>query len=328
METLSPVPIRHFVIVCFRLSGSDMPAEDWLWGIEKHGPHRSVIRKVKRFLSTSDHPSSPRRRTYGRQASDSSVFFPSVDLSPTRDLLDVPPRSPYRATAFRKQSRAREGSPKMHSSLGELSMIRETSRTSTLQSLTPQSSMRASPTKMPQVPEVLITTAEAVEDHQQDSTSSTQSLVFTGVQPSGPGQQQDLMELSPLPSEETPQNLASQNVVAGQPERNPLSFDALDENDMFPKRWSLPGFLESSQTSLAGLDPDPVSSEPTLLLDTETSSEISGTNVVSDSPIFHNVLYLVEDLDTKETDIIESSHEQTEESLKGQPGGSKDLVLA
>lgn len=181
---------------------------------------------------------------------------------------------------------------------------------------------------MPQVPEVLVTTAEAVEDHQRDSISSTQSLVFTGVQPSGPGQQQDLMELSPLPSEETSQNLASQNVVAGQPERNPLSFDALDENDMFPKRWSLPGFLESSQTSLAGLDPDPVCSEPTLLLDTETSSEISGTNVVSDSPIFHNVLYLVEDLDTKETDIIESSHEQTEESLKGQPGGSKDLVLA
>ncbi|XP_004602862.1 bestrophin-3 [Sorex araneus] len=307
------------------LSANYAPAEDWLWGIEKHGPHRSVIRKVKRFLSTSENPSSPKRRPYGRQTSDSSVFFPSADLSPTRDLLDVPSRSPYRPQASRKQSRAREGSPKLHSSLGELSLIRETSRASTLQSLSPQPSLRASPTKMPRVPEVLIT---AAEEHLCDSSASLQSLVFTGVQPSRTGPQQDLMELSPRPAEEPPPQGLGSHPAAGQAERNILGFgtdEYLDENDMFPKRWSLPGFLESSQTSLAGLGPDPVSSEPTLLLEPDTSSEIAGTNFVNDSPVLHDVLYLEEDLDTKETDIIESYNEHSEGSPKGQPRSARTL---
>ncbi|XFG00204.1 hypothetical protein AB1E19_003828 [Capra hircus] len=80
------------------------------------------------------------------QASDSSMFFPPSGLSPTRDLLDVPPRSPHRASAAGKHPQSPKGSPKLRSSLGELSTIRETS-------LSPQSSVRGSPTKMPQVPE-------------------------------------------------------------------------------------------------------------------------------------------------------------------------------
>ncbi|KAM5249204.1 bestrophin-3 isoform 2-T7 [Hipposideros larvatus] len=303
------------------LPGSDLPDEEWLWDYERHGHRHSMIRKVKRFLSAHEHHSSPRSRSYGRQASDSSMFFPHSDLSPTKDFLDVPSRSPHRASASRKQVYSPEGSPRLHSSLGELSTIRETSRTSTLQSLSPSSSVRASPTKMPQVPEVLITApGPTSDDHHHDSTASIQSSEFTGVQPSSTGQQEDPAGLILSPSEKgTPS-------VSAKAERNIFRFvpeEDLDENDKFPKRWSLPGFLESSHTSLAGLSPEPVNPEPALLLDTETSSETSGINFVAGSPVPPDVLYLMENLDTKETDIIEFNNEQTEESPKGMPESSR-----
>ncbi|XP_029414852.1 bestrophin-3 isoform X3 [Nannospalax galili] len=290
------------------LSGSDFPGEDWLWNYEKHSHRHSVMRKVKRFLSTHEHPGSPRRRSFGRQASDSSMFFPP---SPARDLLDVPSRNPHRASSTRKQSHSREDSPKLHSSMGELSTLREVSRTSTLQSLTPQSSVRASPTKMPQVPEVLITAAEAPvsssDSHHHDSTTSILSLEFTGVQPSRTEQ------------EGTPPGDPSPQTASVNSKRDMFRFEEGLDDDMIPKRWSLPEFREASHTSLGNLGPDPVSADPALLLDTETSSETSGINLGASSAVSPDILYLMENLDTKETDILEFNNEHTEESPKGLP---------
>ncbi|ELK02490.1 Bestrophin-3 [Pteropus alecto] len=315
----------HFAAMCFRLSGSDLPGEDWLWDYEKHGRRHSMIRRVKRFLSAHEHPSSPRSRSYRRQASDSSTFFPQSDLSPTRDLLDVPSRSRHRASASWKQFSSPEASPTLHSSLGELSTIRETSRTSTLQSLSPQTSVRASPTKLPQVPEVLVTApGPTSDDHHHDSTASIQSFEFTGVQPSSPGQQEDPAGLILFPSEKgTPPRSPSLQTVLAKAERNIFKFAPEaepDENTEFPKRWSLPGFLEASHTSVASLSPEPTNPEPALLLETEASSE---TNFVAGSQVFPDVLYLMENLDTKETDIIEFNNEQTKDSPSGMPESSR-----
>ncbi|XP_006513890.1 bestrophin-3 isoform X2 [Mus musculus] len=295
------------------LSGSNFPAEDWLWNYEKHGNRHSVMRRVKRFLSTHEHPGSPRRRrSFGRQASDSSMFLPP---SPARDLLDVPSRNPHRGSPTRKQSRSQEGSPKLHSSMGELSTIRETSRTSTLQSLSPQSSVRSSPTKMPQVPEVLITAAEApafsADSHQHDSTTSILSLEFTGVQPSGTEQQVE-------PSG-TPPGDPNPQTTSASTERDLFKFEEDLEDDRFPKRWSLPEFLESRHTSLGNLGPDPVSPRDALLLpDTETPSETNGIHPGAGSALAPDILYLMESLD-KETDILEFNNEHTGESPKGTP---------
>ncbi|XP_039101571.1 bestrophin-3 isoform X1 [Hyaena hyaena] len=306
------------------LSSSDLPGEEWLWSFEKHGQRHSVIRRVKRFLSAHEHPSSPGRRSYGRQASDSSMFFPqSGDVSPARDLLDVPSRSPHRASAAQKQPCSPEGSPKLYSSLGELSTIRETSRTSTLQSLTPQSSVKVSPTTMPQVPEVLITVAEAPVPPSHGSTASIQSADFTGVEPSRTGQHEVPGGLSPFPSEKgTPPRDPSPQTSSATAERNILTFacgEDPNDNDKFPKPWSLPGFLAPSHASLAGLSPDPMSSEPVLSLDTKTSSESSGINIVAGPRASPDVLYLLENLDTKETDITDFNNEQAEESPRGIP---------
>ncbi|XP_008586791.1 PREDICTED: bestrophin-3 [Galeopterus variegatus] len=308
------------------LSASDFPGEEWLWDYEKHGHRYSMMRKVKRFLSAHEHPSSPKKRSYGRQTSDSSVFFPQ---SPARDLLDVPSRNLYRASPTLKQSYSLEESPKLHSSMGELSTIRETSRASTLQSLTPQSSMRFSPTKMPQIPEVLVTAATAPmptsDGHHHDSTTSISSSEFTGVLPSSTGQQKDPVRSSLSPSEKgTPPRGPSPQTVSANTERTIFKFEEdPNDNDRFLKRCSLPGFLESRHTSLQNLNPDPMSSEPALLVDTETSSETSGIHIVAGSLVSPDTLYLMENLDTKETDIIEFNNKQTEESPKGTPQSSR-----
>ncbi|XP_011905058.1 PREDICTED: bestrophin-3 isoform X2 [Cercocebus atys] len=302
------------------LSGSDFPDEEWLWNYEKHGHRHSMIRRVKRFLSAHEHPSSPRRRSYRRQTSDSSMFLPRDDLSPARDLLDVPLRNPHRASPTWKKSSFPEGSPTLRFSIGELSTIRETSQTSTLQSLTPQSSVRTSPIKMPLVPEVLITAAEAPvptsDSYHHDSATSILSSEFTGVQPSKTEQQQGPMGSILSPSEkETPLRGPGLQTVSASAEENIFNCEE-DPGDTFLKRWSFPGFLESSHTSLGNLSPDPMSSQPALLIDTETSSEVSGINIVADSRVSPDMLYLMENLDTKETDIIELNNRETEESPK------------
>ncbi|XP_004583295.2 bestrophin-3 [Ochotona princeps] len=303
------------------LSGSHFTGEDWLWDHEKHGHRRSVIRRVKRFLSTHEHPPSPRRRSFGRQASDSSMFLPP---SPARDLLDVPSRSPHRTSAPQKPSHYPEGSPKLHSSMGELSTIRETSRTGTLHSLTPQSSERPSPTRTPQVPEVLVTAAETTappsDDPHHDSTTSIVSLEFTGVQPSRTRQQEDPVgpTQSPPQQRRTPRGFSPQ--IA---ERIKLQFEEDPNGDGMPKRWSLPELRKSSLPSLGSLNSDPAHLEPPLLVDTETSSEIRGANTGADSRVSPDMRYLMENLDTQETDIIEFNEESMEGSPRAMPPSSR-----
>lgn len=293
-----------------------MPGEEWL-DYEKHGHRHSMIRRVKRFLSAHEHPGSPRGRRYARQASESSAFFPPGDLSPPRDLLDVPARRPRRAP----KHLAPDGSPALHSSLGELSTIREASRTSTLQSLTPQTSLRASPVKMPQVPEVRITAPGPAAEDLGDSTASIQSFEFTGVQPGDP------LRLMVFPSGEgTPPRGPSPQAVSAQAEPDLFPFAPGEDpfaNDAFPKRWSLPGFLESSHTSLEARGLEPANPEPPLLLDPETSSETSGINFVAGPRASPDLLYLMETLDTKETDIIEFNNERTDGSPGGKPASSR-----
>uniref|UniRef100_A0A8C0QEJ6 Bestrophin n=1 Tax=Canis lupus familiaris TaxID=9615 RepID=A0A8C0QEJ6_CANLF len=173
------------------LSATELPGDEWLWSFEKHGQRRSVIRRVKRFLSAHEHPAGPRRRSYGRQASDSSMFLTSSgDASPAGDLLEVPPTGPRRAPGARQP--CSPGGTPLHCSLGELSTIREAS---TPQSLSPQASVRVSPSKMPQLPEVLVTGPEA-----PGSTASLQSADFTGVEPSGTGRQQAPGAWDPFPA--------------------------------------------------------------------------------------------------------------------------------
>uniref|UniRef100_A0A8C0R2E3 Bestrophin n=1 Tax=Canis lupus dingo TaxID=286419 RepID=A0A8C0R2E3_CANLU len=270
------------------LSATELPGDEWLWSFEKHGQRRSVIRRVKRFLSAHEHPAGPRRRSYGRQASDSSMFLTSSgDASPAGDLLEVPPTGPRRAPGARQP--CSPGGTPLHCSLGELSTIREAS---TPQSLSPQASVRVSPSKMPQLPEVLVTGPEA-----PGSTASLQSADFTGVEPSGTGTG------TPPPGDPGPPATPARD------QRSILTPASGEDpsDDRFPKRWSLP---VSSQAAPAGHRPKPPSSEPVLSLATEASSETCGVKAAGGSRASPDVPHFIESLDAKETDIIDFDNEQ------------------
>nr|XP_020845956.1 bestrophin-3 [Phascolarctos cinereus] len=305
------------------LSGSDFPGgEEWLWDDEKHGQRRSVIRRVKRFLSVHEHPTSPVRRNYGRQTSDSSMFFPTRDLSHISGLLDIPPRNRHRSPRPKNKPDPDESSTKPHSSVGDLSVIRESSRTSTLMSLTPQSSVSASPTKATlQIPEVLITSPDvskptSLDSFQPSPQPSISDSLLSEVQPIR-------TEQSPKPDDSNPPPSQTTQVISPETEAQILEFAfESSADDKYQKRWSLPRFLESSQTSLSGLSPEPAALETILLLDTETSSQSSGINFVAAPQTPPDVHYLLEQLDTKETDITDFSNEQLEASPKGKSKGS------
>eukprot|EP00071_Canis_lupus_P052642 XP_538279.3 bestrophin-3 isoform X1 [Canis lupus familiaris] len=284
------------------LSATELPGDEWLWSFEKHGQRRSVIRRVKRFLSAHEHPAGPRRRSYGRQASDSSMFLTSSgDASPAGDLLEVPPTGPRRAPGARQPCSPR-GTP-LHCSLGELSTIREAS---TPQSLSPQASVRVSPSKMPQLPEVLVTGPEA-----PGSTASLQSADFTGVEPSGTGRQQAPGAWDPFPAGTgtPPPGDPGPPATPARDQRSILTPASGEDpsDDRFPKRWSLP---VSSQAAPAGHRPKPPSSEPVLSLATEASSETCGVKAAGGSRASPDVPHFIESLDAKETDIIDFDNEQ------------------
>lgn len=169
---------------------------------------------------------------------------------------------------------------------------------------------------MPQVPEVLITTAEAptfsADNHQHDSATSILSLEFTGVQPSETERQVEPSGKATPPGDPNPQPISAST------ERDLFKFEEDLDDDRFPKRWSLPEFLESRHTSLGNLGPHPVSPQDALLPDTETSSETNGIHPGAGSAVSPDILYLMESLD-KETDILEFNNEHTGESPKGTP---------
>ncbi|XP_074082225.1 bestrophin-3 [Macrotis lagotis] len=289
------------------LSGSDFPGgEEWLWDEEKHGPRRSVIRRVKRFLSAHEPPGGPGRRRYGRQASDSSVYLPAGDLGHLGDLLAVPPRSRHRPPRPKEQASPGHSSPKLHSSLGDLSVIREGS---TPTSLSPQASGSASPAKAAlRIPEVWVTSPEASSPSSPDSFQPSPR----GSSPQGSSPDSWTPE-APSGSQAEPGD-SSLAAAGGQtPQVLPREARAqILENDKYPARWSLPGFLESSQTSLAGLNPEPASPETILLIDTETSSQSSDICFVAAPQTPPDVPYLLEHLETKETDITDFNQEQPE----------------
>ncbi|XP_053442039.1 bestrophin-3 isoform X2 [Nycticebus coucang] len=289
------------------LSESDAPDEQWLWDVERLGHRHSVIGRVKRFLSAHEPQSSALRRSYLRQSSDSSAFLPRGDPTPVGDLLGVPAGSPGRAWPGQRRPRLEEASPRAHASTGELSTIRESSRTSTLQTLTPQPSVRPSPTKMPQVPELLVTAARAPEPAPDSSThspaTSVDSSEFTGVQPSGPGRWEGPGGSLLSPSEEgTPPRGSSPQTFSANAERHAFKCtDGPRGGDRSPKWWSLPGL----PTSLGTPSPEAPSAQPVLLVDTDSSSEASGISFVAAPRISPELLYLVETPDARETDIIE-----------------------
>ncbi|XP_061495741.1 bestrophin-3 isoform X2 [Rhineura floridana] len=110
------------------LADSQFPhGENWLRDDDKPRRQHSVLRKMKRFLSVREGSPSPVRRSYQRQSSENSVFFPSHEMHHIGTLLEMHSRGRHFPSNSRKNHEGPDKNMKRHGSI-DLGVIRETSR--------------------------------------------------------------------------------------------------------------------------------------------------------------------------------------------------------
>uniref|UniRef100_A0A8C3BXL0 Bestrophin homolog n=1 Tax=Cairina moschata TaxID=8855 RepID=A0A8C3BXL0_CAIMO len=263
--------------------------EEWPWEEEKHRRQHSVLRRVKRFLSVHESPSSPAHRRYNRQTSENSVFFPADEKGHIRRLQEMHTRGRHSTSSFKKKHEGVERSNRLHSSR-DLGPITETSRNETQYNDSDTSSETSKP-----VPEVVIS---EVEEKAPDvlGKPALQTESTTGM----PEEklQRSLTEADSLPS------------MIGESKHEPHSSNIagfVTDHEGNLQRWSLPSFHTPSTMSNAGCPP-PVT-DPGTTSQQRTLSD--GKNVTAAAaPETFEMQHLLGNLDTKETAIVEFSNEK------------------
>ncbi|XP_075284175.1 bestrophin-3 isoform X2 [Opisthocomus hoazin] len=292
--------------------------EEWPWEEEKHRRQHSVLRRVKRFLSVHEGPSSPAHRRYSRQTSENSVFFPADEKGHIRRLQEMHTRGRHSASSFKKKHEGVDRSNRLRSSR-DLGPITETSRNEAQF----DDSDTSSETNKP-VPEVIISEAEEkapdVLGKPDLQTEGTSGMPEEELQRSLAEANVTLVNHPFFPPEITtyfPSSGVHQSLptVIGDPKHEPhgsniSSFTTDCERNL--QRWSLPSF--HSQSTVSNVD----TTQP--LTDSGTTSQQrtfnDGKNVTSPAaPETFEMQHIWENLDTKETAIVEFSNEKSERKL-------------
>ncbi|KAM6092379.1 bestrophin-3 isoform 2-T2 [Theristicus caerulescens] len=292
--------------------------EEWPWEEEKHRRQRSVLRRVKRFLSVHEGPSSPSHRRYNRQTSENSVFFPADEKGHIRRLQEMHTRGRHSTSSFKKKHEGVDRSNRFHSSR-DLGPITETSRNEAQFGDSDTSSETNKP-----VPEVIVSEAKEkapnVLGKPDLQTEHTASMPEEKLQRSLTEENVTLLDhpffppemTTYLPGSEVHQSLPT---VIGQPKHEPHSSNIagfITDNERNLQRWSLPSFHSHSTVSDANTAPPSTDSGTTS--QQRTSSD--GKNVSSAAaPETLEMQHLWENLDTKETAIVEFSNEKSERKL-------------
>ncbi|XP_035191855.1 bestrophin-3 isoform X2 [Oxyura jamaicensis] len=292
--------------------------EEWPWEEEKHRRQHSVLRRVKRFLSVHESPSSPAHRRYNRQTSENSVFFPADEKGHIRRLQEMHTRGRHSTSSFRKKHEGAERSNRLHSSR-DLGPITETSRNETQFNDSDTSSETSKP-----VPEVIIS---EVEEKAPDvlgkpslQTESTPGMPEEKLQRSLTEADVTLLDLPFFPPEMTtylPDSDMHQSLpsVIGEPKYEPHSSNIagfVTDHEGNLQRWSLPSF--HSPSTMSNADSAPPVTDPGTTSQQKTLSD--GKNVTSAAaPETFEMYHLLGNLDTKETAIVEFSNEKSERKL-------------
>ncbi|XP_029858998.1 bestrophin-3 isoform X1 [Aquila chrysaetos chrysaetos] len=292
--------------------------EEWPWEEEKHRRQRSVLRKVKRFLSVHEAPSSPAHRRYSRQTSENSVFFPADEKGHIRRLQEMHTRGRHSTSSFKKKYEGFDRSNRLHSSR-DLGPITETSRSEAQFGDSDTSSETNKP-----VPEVIISEAKEkaadVLGKPDLQTERAASMTEEMLQRSLTEANVTLLDhpffppemTTYLPGSEVHQSLPT---VIGEPKHEPHGSNIagfITDHERNLQRWSLPSFHSHSTVSNADT--------ATPLTDSGTTSQqrtfSDGKNVTSAAaPETFEMQHLWENLDSKETAIVEFSNEKSEKKL-------------
>ncbi|NXS10205.1 BEST3 protein, partial [Neodrepanis coruscans] len=288
--------------------------EEWPWEEEKHRRQYSVLRRVKRFLSVHEGPSYPAHQHYSRQTSENSVFFPADEKGHIRQLQEMHTRGRHSTSSFKKKHKGVDRSNRLHSSR-DLGPITETSRNEAQFDNSDTSSETDKP-----VPEVIISEAEEnapdVLDKPNLQTERSASMPEEKLQRVLAEANVALLNKPFFPSEmtmylsnsELHQSLPS---VIGEPRHEPPGSNIaglITDPERNLQRWSLPSFHSPSIEPNAGAAPP--------LTDSRTTSQqrtfSDGKNVTSAAaPETFEMEHLWENMDSKETAIIEFSNEES-----------------
>lgn len=276
-----------------------------------------MLRRVKRFLSVHEGPSPPAQRRYSRQTSENSVFFPADEKGHIRRLQEMHTRGRYSTSSFKKKHEGLDRNNRLHSSR-DLGPITETSRNEALFGDSDTSSETNKP-----VPEVIISEAEEeapdVLGKPDPQAQHNASMPEEKLQRSLTEANVSLLDDPFFPPEVTtyfPGSEVHQSLptVIGEPKHEPYVSNLagfITDQERNLQRWSLPSF-HSQNTSNADTVPP--------LTDSETSSQqrtpSDGKNVTSAAaPETFEMQRLWENLDSKETAIVEFSNEKSERKL-------------
>ncbi|KAM6420505.1 bestrophin-3 [Pluvialis apricaria] len=292
--------------------------EEWPWEEEKHRRQHSVLRRVKRFLSVHEGPSSPAHRRYSRQTSENSVFFPADEKGHIRRLQEMHTRGRHSTSSFKKKHEGVDRSNRLHSSR-DLGPITETSRNEAQVGDSDTSSETNKP-----VPEVIISEAEEkapdVLGKPDLQTERTASMPEEKLQRSLTEANVSLLDhpffppemTTYLPGSEVHQSLPA---VIGEPKHEPHGSNIagfITDPERNIQRWSLPSF--HSHSTVSNVDTAPPLTDSGTTSQQRTFSD--GKNVTSAAaPEMFEMQHLWENLDSKETAIVEFSNEKSERKL-------------
>ncbi|KAG8137872.1 hypothetical protein E2320_003814 [Naja naja] len=301
------------------VDGQFSHAENWLRDDDRARRH-SVLRKVKRFLSVREVSPSPSRRTYQRQSSESSIFFPSHDMHHIDNLLEMHSRGRHYPLNGRKTYNWSDKDGKMHGSM-DLKVIRESSKNDTLETSN-QSSVDERISKVDSrtaKTENKETRADSNEvshvmtgkdlGSQSESETDSEGIVLTHC-----GTPKSNTDLLVTPSETAPPHTESkqQDPSLGMPKGNKSPSSQTSSVNMTDnERWRFQDVLARHE----------VPSTKELATSSSGKNNLSPDTIPTPSPISPNtfdICYLLEQPDTKETDILhiaEFNNDSTKDHL-------------
>ncbi|XP_064022022.1 bestrophin-3 [Pogoniulus pusillus] len=294
--------------------------EEWPWEEDKHRRQRSVLRRVKRFLSVHEGPASPPPRRYSRQTSENSVFFPADEKGHIRRLQEMHTRGRHSSSSssFKRKHEGLDRSKRRQSSR-DLGPITEASRSEAQFS----DSDISSETNRP-VPEVIISEAEEegpgllgkADLPPERSASMPEEALQRSLTEANVALLDDPFytpEMSAyFPGSEVHQSLPS---VIGEPRHEPhaaniAGFIADHERNL--QRWSLPSFHSHSTVSNTDAAPpltdSGAASHPKNFRDGKDAASAEAAEALE-------LQHLWGALDSRETAIVEFSNEKNERKL-------------
>ncbi|XP_032076406.1 bestrophin-3 isoform X3 [Thamnophis elegans] len=294
-------------------------AENWLRDDDKVRRQHSVLRRVKRFLSVREVSPLPSRRTYQRQSSESSIFFPSHEMRHIDNLLEMHSRGRHFPLNGRKTHNWSDKDGKMHGSM-DLTVIRESSKNDALEN----SNQSKVDERISKVDSVTVKTKSKETRVDSDKDSSVMTRKYLGSQSESETDSEGIVlthcgtpnsnaDLLTTPSETEPPHMESkqQDPPLGMPKGNKSPSSQKSTVNMADnQRWRFPDVLAQHE-----------------VLSTKELATSSGKNNLSPdstptpSPISPNtfdICYLLEQPDTKETDILhiaEFNNDSTKDHL-------------